>query len=46
MRVPLPFPRCDSYGLDGEQAIHRDCGGKLYISPYTSIIHCSKCGHD
>lgn len=46
MKIPMPFPRCNNCGEQSKQAIHRNCDGKLYISPYSNIVHCSKCGHE
>lgn len=45
MRIPMPFPQCTECGEQSKQAIHRNCGGKLYIYPYSNIVQCSKCDH-
>lgn len=43
MKIPIPFPKCNSCGEAAPKSYHRNCGGRMNIETTTDVVYCNKC---
>ena len=44
MRIPMPFPKCNTCGESHPRSYHKKCGGRMLVETTTDVVYCDRCG--